>query len=231
MYKCKLADTSDDLKFQQMFCRTETARQSIIQNFKVEVEAFEELPPWYSVYNADGSDYLLKDSIIMLKVSDLQKRICFFPVFSENIGRRLLRCWHIALPPKMTVFMEDSNVSEAKIHAANKSLRNLLAFARIFMFPQSRLHTPMPYGFNNIYMQLHKFPEMGVASETIRLINEILGEYIDYKHDGRYSSCDNLQDFIEYIKGRYSLLHFKESDFSLLRTILLSHYPKDKVRF
>lgn len=40
MYKCKLADTSDDLKFQQMFCRTETARQSIIQNFKVEVEAF-----------------------------------------------------------------------------------------------------------------------------------------------------------------------------------------------
>ena len=231
MYKCKLATTKEKLQFIEQYCRDYKRREKINKDFRVDVEAYEELPPWHSVYNATGSDILLKDSVIMLRISDLEKRVRYYPVFSEKLGRRLLRKWGYELPPKFTVFINDDNDSEKEVHRENVSLRHLLAFTRLFMLSQNRLHTPMAYGFNNLYKQLYDFPDKGVSAETVKLVNNILGDFINNNTEGYYVNCKNLQDFIAYVVNNYTLLDFKENDFRCLREKLLFHYPEEKPYF
>lgn len=230
MYKCKLATTKENLLFLENHCSNPERRARIIKTFRVDVEAYEELPPWHGVYNATGSDVLLKDSVIMLKVSDLAYKVKYYPVFSEKLGSKLLKSWGYTLPPKLTAFATDGD-NEANLHCENASLRHLLAFARLFMLSQNHLHIPMAYGFNNLYMQLHEYPESGVCPETLRLVNEILGDFIKNNKDGYYINCVHLQDFIDYITNKYKLLPFKDSDFSPLRSKFLAEYPDEKLYF
>ncbi len=233
MHKCRLASTKENLRFQHDYCCNEAAIAKIIKNFKVEVEAYEELPPWHCVYNADGSDVLLKDTVIMLKVSDLGNRVVYYPVFPESVGKKMLANWHIALPPKITVFADIrvETGADVAVHVDNQSLRRLIAFSRLFTMVPNRSHAPMPYGFNNLYAQLYQVPEMGVAPETVRMINEILGDFINASGRERYIYCDNLQDFIDYLKSRYKLLVFQNSDFTNLREMMRYHYPDEKIYF
>ena len=59
----------------------------------VTVEAYEELPPWYSTFNANVSDIRLKDDIIMFRVRDLERLIEYYMVFPAAEGIRLLHKW------------------------------------------------------------------------------------------------------------------------------------------
>lgn len=229
MHKCKLATTRENLLFLGQYCTTPEDRARIIKKFRVDVEAYEELPPWHGVYNATGSDILLKDSIIMLKISDLTNRIKYYPIFSEKLGSKLLAKWGYTLPPKITAFADGEN--EKNLHCENASLRHLLAFARLFMLSQNHLHIPMTYAFNNLYMQLYAYPRSGVCPETVKLVNGLLGDFIKNNKDRYYENFDNLQDFINYILNRYKLLVFKDSDFSSLRTKFIEAYPNDKLYF
>lgn len=232
MHKCRNASTKENLLFQARFCQSEAAMNKIAKNFKIEVEVYEELPPWHSVYNANGSDVPLKDAIIMFKISDLTNRIVYYPVFSEAVAKKMLAKWGIALPQKITVFADSNNKTGCKtsVDKDNQSLRLLIEFARLFTIVPDKLHRPMPYGFNNLYAQLHLAPDMGVAPETVRMINGILGEFINSSEE-RYIYCDNLQEFIDYLRNRYKLLEFKNSDFASLRRMLQEHYPDDKIYF
>lgn len=230
MYKCREASTKEIIAFQKEFCENLSAAIGMNNKHRVQVEAYEELPPWSFVYNADGSDRFLKDDIIMLKVCDLEKRVVYYPVFPEKRGLKLLQCWDMAVPPKLTAF-EQEGKQEGNVHRANQSLRNLIAFARLFMLSQSRWHKPMAYSFNNIISQLYLVPEADVAPETIKLINDVIGKYIRDDSLEHYVKCDNLQDFIDYIKTKYSLVMFKSDDFSLLRRILHDYYPAEKYIF
>lgn len=82
MYKCKDASTREIIAFQKTYCESLAAAIGMNNKFRIQVESYEELPPWSFVYNADGSDRFLKDDIIMLKVCDLERElpiIRFFP--------------------------------------------------------------------------------------------------------------------------------------------------------
>ncbi len=230
MYKCKNASTQEIIAFQKNFCESFSTAAGMNNKFHVQLESYEELPPWCFVYNANGSDHFLKDDIIMFKVCDLERRIVYYPVFPEKMGVKLLSCWDMALPPKLTAFEQEVQ-EDGSVHRANKSLRNLIAFARLFMLSQSRWHKPMAYSFNNIISQLYLVPEADVAPETIRLINDVIGKYIMDNSQEHYIKCNNLQDFIDYIKNKYSLVTFKSDDFSLLRKILHNRYPQEKIYF
>ncbi len=233
MHRCRLATIKENLRFQKQFCSNLQGAFKIKSNFKVLIEVYEELPPWHGVYNANGSDVLLKDAIIMLKVIDLTNMIIYYPVFSEEVGKRLLVEWDMLLPPKVTVFAypEAGERAEKAVHKDNQSLRRLIEFSRLFTMVPDRLHRPMPYGFNNLYAQLYLVPDMGVAPETVRMINGILGDFINASEEERYIYCDNLQEFIDYLKTRYKLLTFKDSDFTSLREMMRIHYPEDKIYF
>lgn len=230
MYKCREASTKEIIAFQKEFCENLSSAIGMNDKHRVQVESYEELPPWSFVYNADGSDRFLKDDIIMLKVCDLEKRVVYYPVFPEKRGLKLLQCWDMAVPPKLTAFEQDGK-QEGNVHRANQSLRNLIAFARLFMLSQSRWHKPMAYSFNNIISQLYLVPEADVAPETIKLINDVIGKYIRDDSQEHYIKCNNLQDFIDYIQTKYSLVKFKSDDFSLLRKILHDYYPVEKIYF
>ena len=89
----------------------------------------------------------------------------------------------------------------------------------------------MNFAFNNLYQQLHAFPNNGVGSETIKFVNEILGDFIKNHKEGYFVDYENLQDFITNLLKDYTLLAFKNSDFSALRKKLLLDYPNDKLYF
>lgn len=93
MRRCKNASIRENLLFQRRYCVTPEVREQLAEKFKVTVEAYEELPPWYSTFNADGSDIRLKDDIIMFRVCDLKNFIEYYPVFPATEGLRLLRKW------------------------------------------------------------------------------------------------------------------------------------------
>lgn len=84
MYKCREASTKEIIAFQKEFCESLSAAIGMNKKHHVQVESYEELPPWCFVYNADGSDRFLKDDIIMLKVCDLEKRVVYYPVFQKK---------------------------------------------------------------------------------------------------------------------------------------------------
>ena len=230
MYRCQLASKRDFLLFLHTFCTTKDGRLSIKKNFKVEVDAYEEYPPWHWGYNADCSEHHLKDGVIAFKVYDLPRRIVYYPIFSEEDGLEMLKAWKMPVPPKMNAFIIDEQC-KARVHPVNESFRNLLVYARLFMILQQHLHTPMPFVFNNFFRQLHDFPMSGVGVEPVRVVNEVIGDFIHNNHDGFYMNCLNLQEFIVYIKERYSILQFKNADFSILRKKLQAAYPDEEIYF
>ena len=85
----KMQALGKSFAFQKTYCESLAAAIGMNNKFRIQVESYEELPPWSFVYNADGSDRFLKDDIIMLKVCDLEKRIAYYPVFPE---KRALNC-------------------------------------------------------------------------------------------------------------------------------------------
>lgn len=234
MKKPRICTSKEFFLFQQRYCRNERTRLSIIKNFKVEVEVFEELPPGYGVYGATGTQWLLKDSVIMLKLTDMTEGVCYYPVFSEAMGKKLLKAWGIPLPPKMSAFVEwghGQRVENKEVHYINARMRSLMAFTRLFMLPQERVHEPLVYGFKAVHEQLHDFPKENVSANVIKFVNDIIRAYQADAIRNRYTNCRNLQDFIEYIKHKYTLLEFKDSDFSALRAKLLEEYPDEEIYF
>ena len=230
MHKCNPPSIQKTIAFYRDNCESWAHALALNTKYHVSVEAYEELPPWSLVHNANGSDHFLKDNIIMLKVCDLEKRLVYYPVFPEKMGLRLLEAWEMPVPPKLTAFEQDNEADE-NVHPANRSLRNLIAFARLFMLTQSRWHKPMAYNFNNIISQLYLVPDTGVSPETIQLINNVIGEYINDDSQEHYIKCANLQDFLAYLKNKYMLVPFKSDDFRCLRQLLHSTYPKEKLYF
>lgn len=229
MRKCRRAMIKENLIFQHEYCESPKSREKIFKIFNTTVEAYEELPPWYSTFNADGSDIRLKDDIIMFCVRDLTNCIEYYPVFPAVEGLRLLREWNMEIPPKMTVFAY--NHSKEQTSLENASLRSLIAFVRLFMLHESKQHSKMAYGFNNLYKQLHDVAFCDVSAEVIRLVNTVLGEYITHTQTLHFGTCRSFQEFVAYIKKQYSLLEFKDSNFDRLREKLQMAYPDEKVYF
>lgn len=229
MHKCRKATVKEILIFQHKYCAFAETREDLIHHFMVTVDAYEELPPWYSTFSADGSDIRLKDDIIMFCVRDLTNLIEYYPVFSAAEGLRLLRKWKMEIPPKLTAFA--TYTSKAKPAADNASLRHLIAYCRLFMLEQSNEHASMAFGFNNIYQQLCDVPHCEVSPEAVRLINAVFGEYVNHSTAKHYKNSKNLQEFILKITSFYSLLNFQESNFDRLRKKLQRAYPDEKIYF
>lgn len=229
MKKCKEASIKETLIFQHKYCETPDSREKLINNFKITVEGYEELPPWYSTYNADGSDIRLKDDIIMLCVRDLNNLIEYYPVFPASEGIRLLRKWKMDIPPKMTAFAHYASKDNPAPN--NASFRSLIAYCRLYMLEQSKQHARMAYGFNSLYKQLYDVPGCDVSADAIRLINTVLGEYLKTTHITHFGNKKTLQEFIACITQIYSLLQFQSSDFDSLRKKLKAAYPEDEIYF
>ncbi len=232
MMKLKVADSREQRLFQQKYCQNEEARLQIIKHFRVEADAYVELPVGCCVYNAIDGGSPAKGKIIVLQVMELRRRLCYFPVFSEATGRKLLHAWSMKMPPKMTAFACAKEQSlYGSLSVSNSSLRTLLEYFRWFTFAANHVYHPLPYGLRTIYNHLCKFPEEDVGVEVIKFVNDALAEEFANDNINRYTSCQQLQDYIVYLQNKYTLLQFKDADFSILRKLLADAFPEEKFYF
>lgn len=219
--------------FFKKYCQNERNRLKILDDFKVELESYEDLPLGHSVYGAAVHGRLLWETIILFKVVDTKNKICYHPAFSESMGKNFARSAGIELPKKMTALNETEALcfQEKNFHPVNYSLLCLLEWSRWLILMTHKAPTPMPYGFWSIYTLLLTCPNDDVDIDIIRFINNTLKRFLHSNSEDIYLKCQNLQDYIAYIKKNHGLLNFKNSDFSLLRERLLNKDSKERIYF
>ena len=202
-------------RFMQRYCKNESSRLRISKWFLVDAEVYEDLAPGQKVYSWICGGKLIGESIMTLKVKDFAHMKIYYPIFPADMGSKLLRSWKIAMPPKWSVFAD--SYRHENVEAINLEMRHLLVYARLFISMQRKSSCAMPYGFKEIYLQLHTFPDHTVDASVIMLVNNILGQYLHL--DGNCINWENLQEFITYLHSKYTMLKFVDADFSGLRQI------------
>lgn len=215
--------------FFKNYCQNAKDRLRILDDFKVELESYEDLPVGHSVYGAAVHGRPLWETIILFKVIDRKNKICYHPAFSEATGKIFARTADIKLPKKMTVLNDISSLALSKFHPANYSLLCLLEWSRWLILMTRRSPVPMPYGFWTIYNILLKCPEADIDIDVISFVNDAINDFLEKSK--YYLKCSNLQDYIEYMRISHRLLDFKNSDFSILRERLLCGNRKRIISF
>lgn len=206
--------------FMQQYCRSEKSRLSIIKYFAVETEVYEVLAPGQQIYSWINGGRLISDTVIAFRIKDLYGMKIYYPVFPENMGKQLLKAWRMPLPPKWSIYTMDNKwLRDGNADSLNKEMRRLLIYGRLFISMQRRGFCPMPYSFKEVYLQLSEFSNASVDVSVVRMINNVLREYLHM--EGRFMNCTNLQDFIAYLHNKYKLLSFINADFSGLRQLLV----------
>lgn len=89
--------------FKKEYCKNGEARISIGKDFEVDVESFEELLPEKIVSSYATGNRDIENSFIMFRVCDVIKDIQYFPVFSETVGRKMLKSWNKPVPKKKSI--------------------------------------------------------------------------------------------------------------------------------
>ena len=209
--------------FMTNFCQNAKSRYSIPEYFTVSVDVYEDYAPGQTVYGWINKGKLIRDSGIMLKVEDNVNKIDYYPIFPPKTAISMLKHWQMPLPEKWSVFTYGGNRSCPPINPVNQQMRNLLAYARLFASMQQRYSTPMPYGFKEIFAELHQYPEQAVDGSVVALINKVISQYL--LREDTIINCQNLRDFIMYLRINYTLLQFIDYDFSLLRELLRKEDP------
>ena len=209
--------------FMTRFCLNDEARFSMPDYFSVSVDVYEDYAPGQVVYGWVNKGKLLRDSGVMFKVEDNEHKLDYYPIFPPHTAMSMLKHWQMPLPEKWSVFTYGGNRSCPPVNPVNQQMRNLLAYARLFASMQQRYSTPMPYGFKEIFAELHQYPEQAVDGSVVALINKVISQYL--LREDTIINCQNLRDFIMYLRINYTLLQFIDYDFSLLRELLRKEDP------
>lgn len=217
------APVRERVLFMEHFCNSSVTRLNLPKMFDVEIDSYEDLAPGQWLYGWLCKGRQLHDTVMTFKVIDKRNGFYYYPVFPREVAKTLLRAWKWPVPPRWSIYADYAEYRKRYCPPAekkNQQLRNLLAFARLFVTMQHYHHsyTAMPYGFREIFNYLYTFPESSVDVSVVRLINKVLGECL--REEGAFLNCDNLQIFISYLRNRYSKLNFIESDFAELRELL-----------
>lgn len=210
------------------FCKNQQLRLNIPRYFRVEVEAYEDLAPGQTVYSWMYGGRKLRDTAITFKVRDMTNLKLYYPIFSVATGKALLKNWQLSLPPKFSVFAHKPKPRTVAPDKINQEMRNLLAYARLFVSIQKIYSCPMPYGFKEVFLQLYACPQESIDSSVVVLINNVISQYLANSH---VIECRHLQEFIIYLQQRYQRLNFIDNDFSSLRQLLAAEDPQIKCYF
>lgn len=228
----RLANELEISQFQRRFCKTAKDRRTIINFYRVEVELVEDSLPYQKIIGGDGKMMTLKGVIVMLKVIDDANKVVYYPVFSEQTAKRLLKLWKLQLPTKLSVFADASAERQDSYYdPLNVRLRTLIAYTRIFLLEQKRIYQPLPTSLHYIHDLLASLPNYAVEAELVKVVNDVIGSYLQHYHPDSYISCTALEDYICYLRNHYTMLAFKNSDFSELRQLLQTNFPNEPIYF
>ena len=215
--------------FMSKFCRNSATRYSIPSYYRVSVDVYEEYAPGQRVFAWYKNGVLIGGAGMMFRVEDRYNKLLYYPIFPVPMAKELLKQWHMSIPPKWSVYGAANQAKGQSVDPINQQMRNLLAYARLFVSMQQRFSTPMPYGFKEAYEQLHAYPDQAVDGSVVALINRVLSQYLCM--ESTVTNCKYLLEFITYLHNRYQMLEFVDSDFSMLRQLLQEEEPGMKCYF
>lgn len=226
--------------FKNKYCKNDLSRSMIMKDFRVRIESFEELGIGKKVKSYATGCRDIENSFMIFKVIDEDSEITFYPVFSESIGRKMVRNTDIVIPPKLSIFLGESTKSQNSVYKNSKlvkkdkgniELRRLIAFVRSLMI----LHIDEPKSmdgiFKEIYDALEHEPSLKVKKQQIKSVNTALGNFIKKEVNTKNENFKVLQDYIDHLKYKKEEKRLKNVDFSSLVELMQINYPEEQIYF
>ncbi len=222
--------------FKKFYCSNQKNREEIFKNYRVSVEAFVELFPGQQINSYASGNRKITDSFIMFKVYDDKSDVCYFPVFSETVGRQMLRGRNIELPQKLSVFSNGQNKGQETTgyflggsnHTTDKSnylLRTLIIFVYSIRTYNQSNPSPMVGPLKTIFDRMNSDPSLCASPSEIKSVNTVLKSFLSY------TKFNSLAEYINFIKEQYPCKNIKSVDFNLLRRLFQDKYPSDSLYF
>ena len=154
--------------FKRIYCKSEKKRLSLIKNedFKITPLIFSEALPNHPICSYASGNRAITKSYILFLVEDTKNKINYFPIFSENIGRKILNNLGEDCPRKISFYniLNGNNNSKSKTTSkANKSILKpeILEFEKLILlscfFMNKDTKDLIPYGaFRNLLLGINK---------------------------------------------------------------------------
>ncbi len=227
-------------QFKKEYCRSNDRRLAINEDFAVEVMSYEELLPGNTVRSYATGSREINGGFIVFRVTDTLSGIVYYPIFSDSVGRELIKAWGMELPSKMTVFTCGGN-GNGRNHGAgshtiqrkdeNRKMLQLIQFARSMMILHINEPEPMREPFRGIYDKLEKNPRYNVFESDIKSINTAILHFFNKPVNTQNENFTNLQQYISYLQNQYPNRHLRNFDFNVLRNKMKAEYPNETIAF
>lgn len=230
-------------EFKNRYCGNNENRQKINDEFNVEVESYEELLPGKTVRSYATGNRRIDRGFIVFKVQDIVNGINYHPVFSESLGRQLVKDWKLKLPKKMKVFSEINQCndgSSTNLRADRKTIQRkdenkqmllLIQLARSMMILHVEEPEPMRNPFKDIYHKLEQHPRYDVFESDIKSINTAISHFFCKAINKNNENFTNLQEYVFYLEKKYPDKRLRNFDFERLRDKIRKKYPNENIVF
>ena len=222
--------------FKRIYCKSEKKRLSLIKNedFKITPLIFSEALPNHPICSYASGNRAITKSYILFLVEDTKNKINYFPIFSENIGRKILNNLGEDCPRKISFYniLNGNNNSKSKTTSkANKSILKpeILEFEKLILlscfFMNKDTKDLIPYGaFRNLLLGINK--NYKLKAQDIKSVNTGLKHFIsknkldpnDFKKFTKFLVEDGNADI-------------KKVNFEDLRKIFKENYSNEEIFF
>lgn len=185
-------------------------------------------------------DYTPKQKTDLIEHLLKEWYIQYFPVFSETVGRKMLKSWNKPVPKKRSIFIEDNNGvgrgnggtgNGNKKNVENSKLRSLILFARSLMILHINDPQPMNGMLKEIYEKLELHPYWNVRNYEVKAVNTAIGSFFRKDINVQNENFQNLHDYILYLQTNVTGRRLRNTNFDTLRNIMRTEYPAEQVYF
>lgn len=226
--------------FKQQYCISEDRRLAIRDDFNVMIESYEELLPGNTIRSYANGNREINNAFIIFKVWDIENDIIYYPVFSESVGRQMVRAWNLQLPRKMSVFVDGENGNGGnhvvgrdyiQRNEDNRNMLQLIQFARSMMILHVNNPSPMKDPFKSIYEKFETHPRYAVFAKDIKSINTAISNFLQSTTNTENENFENLQQYIVYLQETYPNRNLRNYNFEILRNRIMQDYPNENIVF
>ena len=226
--------------FRIRFCQSERTRDTLVDNFTVSVESYEQLLPDQVVFSYATGSREIHTEFVIFNIDDDTNQVRYQPVFGEQIARKIAKKAGLKLPRKMSVLYTPSGSNgngggstgtTAPRKEDNRQLLLLIEFSRSLIILHQREVKPMYDPFKRIYEKLEAHPRYTVFPSEIKAINTAIRKYLNGRTNSENERFKNLQDYVAFLHEHYPEVHFKAATFNVLKSVFQQNYPGEKLYF
>ena len=221
------------LEFKKKYCKSEKARLRMNKDFIVSVNIFEELMAGEIVKSYATGEKNIEGGCIIFSVIEKDNTKEFNPVFSETVGRILIKNWGLSFPKKFSLFENDSN-TKVENSASSDSSKNSKSNINVDELSMLVLLTHKLINYNNCGSRELKGPLKDIF-EKIQVQNYFLKtshiKGINPIIKKNLLNFKNLNEFIEVLKNNNPNIKIKKIKFENLRVKLKNEISESEIFF